>query len=656
MNNDVGFCKCLQSQYDGLTSIDEDTIYIVTDTGRIYKGSVLVGTSESGGGSSTTGTGLLAYDSFDKFISDFNSNSYVNSVDIGTSTVCTYNKYTNTLQLWKDVSLSQTITITKPLKFDLNGYSVVLTGTAGITYSGQDQLYVYSSSSRSKISTSSTTKCIYTLSDGSLKSENVDYESSFTLLDITKSFDSSHSIEFSHSNITISDDNYGIYNQPSDTNNYCTAEFGFYFCNITFSKLSTMCGLRVSGSLTLSNCNLNYETTVSGIGPESGAIFQECIGISSFLKITNCEFNGPHNISSVYCIKAIVSYSANVEISGLQYSAVRSVTNNIESNINYAIFSFDIQGTLDSSQGTVALISLNNCYINEGNLYVSNSSNEGQKYKLQILNSSITMKNGNKALTVFSSSSEDTVDLHNTCINCQDDRLSTSISLAVFNVKTRLITTIVGGNYTISSLRNSTIVFKVGTPNSLASPTITIDVSGSSITSGDGYIVSSESGLDPSKTQVNFSASNIKAIDSSRFVSPGITTNFIASSYDDSSSGYAFVASDILNSVFPINTIIPFYDSVDHSNYLGFTWERCLVGRVPVGIDSNDTDFNAIGKKVGEKSHQLTTSEAPTLAKEGVLVASGGSNLRVTDYSGDAAKSHGNIQPSEVVAFWKRVE
>lgn len=34
-------------------------------------------------------------------------------------------------------------------------------------------------------------------------------------------------------------------------------------------------------------------------------------------------------------------------------------------------------------------------------------------------------------------------------------------------------------------------------------------------------------------------------------------------------------------------------------------------GRVPVGVDSNDTDFNAVGKTFGEKSHTLTIDEMP---------------------------------------------
>ena len=37
-----------------------------------------------------------------------------------------------------------------------------------------------------------------------------------------------------------------------------------------------------------------------------------------------------------------------------------------------------------------------------------------------------------------------------------------------------------------------------------------------------------------------------------------------------------------------------------------------LKGKVPVGYDSNDNDFNALGKTGGEKKHTLTTTEMPS--------------------------------------------
>lgn len=631
----------------------------------------LVISATGGGGSSTVDTGLLAYDSLDKFISDFNSGSYVSSSDIGSSTTCVYNKYTNTLQLWKDVSLTQTITITKPLKFDLNGYSLELVKTT-ISYSGTGQLYIYSSSLRSKISSSSmTTSYIYTLSDGSLKTENVDYNSSFAILDITKSFDSSHSIEFSNSNITISEDRFGIYSQTgihdqtSDSNSYCTAEFRFYFCNITFGALiNGYCGLRTSGSLTLSNCTFKYHGTNNSPGKYfSCAIFQECVGVPSFLKITDCEFNGD-SISDGANAKAVISYSQLVEISGLQYSGYDS---NFDGG--YSTFHFDIQGTRPSSVSSNSLVTLDNCHIHEGSLYVGNSKLETVNYELEIRDSSIINTKRGQVLKVLSSSSHDTVRLYNTRINLTNCELLFLIEeyLSVFSVKTKLDVAIVGGEYTsytttgVASVLAS--VFLVKTTNSSSSPSVNIDVNGSRIT-GQKHIVESESVTDPSNITVNFFTSDVKVIKGSEFVSQGINAHFV-SDYQQETLGYpnatsdllnSVVISNILNSVFPVNTIIPFYDNDNHSSYLGFTWERCLAGRVPVGIDSTDSDFNTIGKKLGEKTHVLTPDESCPLSSETrPLGAITSTKIAGPDYAGNATAGHNNIQPSEVVAFWKRV-
>lgn len=49
---------------------------------------------------------------------------------------------------------------------------------------------------------------------------------------------------------------------------------------------------------------------------------------------------------------------------------------------------------------------------------------------------------------------------------------------------------------------------------------------------------------------------------------------------------------NIYNRMWPVGRGFIDFTNTDYSNYLGFTWERTLVGKVPVGIDSEDTDFN----------------------------------------------------------------
>lgn len=89
-----------------------------------------------------------------------------------------------------------------------------------------------------------------------------------------------------------------------------------------------------------------------------------------------------------------------------------------------------------------------------------------------------------------------------------------------------------------------------------------------------------------------------------------------------------------------------------------------LKGRVPVGLDSDDTDFNTIGKIGGEKKHKLTIEE---LASHNHIVKVNDNAARDTaigvtvpySYSGenrDTSKTggdqpHNNLQPYEVNNF-----
>lgn len=75
---------------------------------------------------------------------------------------------------------------------------------------------------------------------------------------------------------------------------------------------------------------------------------------------------------------------------------------------------------------------------------------------------------------------------------------------------------------------------------------------------------------------------------------------------------------DLYNAIFPVGQIVIKGDNEDYSNWLGFTWERTAVDKVLVGIDSADTDFNTIGKTGGNQPHN-------------------------------------NLQPYQVVAYWKRI-
>ena len=129
----------------------------------------------------------------------------------------------------------------------------------------------------------------------------------------------------------------------------------------------------------------------------------------------------------------------------------------------------------------------------------------------------------------------------------------------------------------------------------------------------------------------------------------------------------------LLDSIYPIGSIMIKDDDTDYSSYLGFEWEKVFAGVTLVGLDTTQTEFNTIGKKGGSKytekhSHgQYIDSggvKTPyTLSDGGGQVVSGkflggtynnysGQQVLTAEFgTGDA----GNLQPYQVVAYWKRV-
>ena len=63
--------------------------------------------------------------------------------------------------------------------------------------------------------------------------------------------------------------------------------------------------------------------------------------------------------------------------------------------------------------------------------------------------------------------------------------------------------------------------------------------------------------------------------------------------------------------LYPIGSIYMSIQDTNPSVFFGGTWERIAKGKTLVGVDENDTDFNASSKTGGEKTHTLTLDEMP---------------------------------------------
>ena len=67
----------------------------------------------------------------------------------------------------------------------------------------------------------------------------------------------------------------------------------------------------------------------------------------------------------------------------------------------------------------------------------------------------------------------------------------------------------------------------------------------------------------------------------------------------------------ILDFVYPVGSIYMSVDPRNPKDFLGGTWVEWGAGRVPVGVNSSDTDFDTAEKTGGEKTHRLSVDEMP---------------------------------------------
>lgn len=91
-----------------------------------------------------------------------------------------------------------------------------------------------------------------------------------------------------------------------------------------------------------------------------------------------------------------------------------------------------------------------------------------------------------------------------------------------------------------------------------------------------------------------------------------------------------------VNLIYPIGSIYISINSKNPSEIFGGTWER-IKGKMLIGVDEDDTDFNASSKMGGEKEVTLTTNEIPYMEAE---IYDTLDNKLNTGYNGGAANTN----------------
>ena len=141
---------------------------------------------------------------------------------------------------------------------------------------------------------------------------------------------------------------------------------------------------------------------------------------------------------------------------------------------------------------------------------------------------------------------------------------------------------------------------------------------------------------------------------------------------------------NIFNAVYPVGSIYMSVNPTDPSTYFGGTWVAWGNGRVPVGVDTSQSEFNSSEKTGGAKTHTLTTEQLPShnhkLADKTLMQIDRNAGYALKEYTLDdpyvsglgklnaitngiegwstyntgAGSAHNNLQPYITCYMWKR--
>ena len=120
-----------------------------------------------------------------------------------------------------------------------------------------------------------------------------------------------------------------------------------------------------------------------------------------------------------------------------------------------------------------------------------------------------------------------------------------------------------------------------------------------------------------------------------------------------------------LSAVYPVGAIYTSVVATSPATLFGNTWEAIGAGKVLIGLDASDTDFDTVEATGGSKTHTLTVDELPAHTHNMTIentrgagsegAENGSSSFSTVDTSSTGGdQAHTIVQPFLVVYMWKR--
>lgn len=126
-------------------------------------------------------------------------------------------------------------------------------------------------------------------------------------------------------------------------------------------------------------------------------------------------------------------------------------------------------------------------------------------------------------------------------------------------------------------------------------------------------------------------------------------------------------ASSLLSAIYPVGIVITLGVSTNPATLFGFGTWTSIAGKVIVGINAGDAEFDTLDETGGSKTHTLTLSETPaiTIPTRSSYLSGATSQTRLVNAdttggatgnftSGGSGAAHNNLQPYIVKNIWQR--